>query len=85
MSEWDVLLAIHYFVELRSLANNAKIRSSLKFQLIPYKVIQLFYASQELAIFVKPLITIIKAIFTTNIQISIDIFSCNAFLCKHFF
>ena len=34
MSEWDVLLAIHNFSELKSLADNAKIRSLLKFLLI---------------------------------------------------
>ena len=36
MSKWDVLLAIHNFSELKSLANNAKIRSSLKYLLIRY-------------------------------------------------
>ena len=36
MSKGDVLLAIHNFSELKSLANNAKIRSLLKFLLIQY-------------------------------------------------
>ena len=36
MSKWGVLLAIQNFSELESLANNAKIRSSLKFLLIRY-------------------------------------------------
>ena len=34
MSKQNVLLAIHNFSEMESLANNAKIRSSLKFLLI---------------------------------------------------
>ena len=34
MSKRDVLLAIHSIRELKSLINNAKIRSSLKFPLI---------------------------------------------------
>ena len=34
MSKRDVLLMIHNFSELKSLANNAKIRSSLKFVLL---------------------------------------------------
>ena len=34
MSKWDVLLVILNFRELSSLANNAKIRSSLKFLLV---------------------------------------------------
>ena len=33
MFKWDVLLVIHNFSELKSLTNNAKIRSSLKFLL----------------------------------------------------
>ena len=36
MSKRDVLLVIHNFSELKSLANNAKIRPSLKFLLIQY-------------------------------------------------
>ena len=36
ISKLDVLLVIHYLSELKSLANNAKIRSSLKFLLIQY-------------------------------------------------
>ena len=36
MSRRDVLLAIHNFSELKSLANNAKIKSLLKFLLIRY-------------------------------------------------
>ena len=38
ISKQDVLLAIHNFRELKSLANNAKIRSLLKFQLIKIPV-----------------------------------------------
>ena len=38
MSKLDVFLAIHNFSELKSLASNAKIRSSLKFLLIRYKI-----------------------------------------------
>ena len=34
MSKWEALLAIHNFSELKSLAYNAKIRTSLKFLLI---------------------------------------------------
>ena len=37
MYKWDLLQAIHNFSELKSLANNAKIRSSLKFLLIGIK------------------------------------------------
>ena len=33
MSKWEALLAIHNFSELKSLAYNAKIRTSLKFYL----------------------------------------------------
>ena len=36
MSKRDILLAIHNFSELNNLANNAKIRSSLKFLLKRY-------------------------------------------------
>ena len=36
MFKWDALLAIHNFGELKRLANNAKIRSSLKCLLIWY-------------------------------------------------
>ena len=36
MSKWDVLLAIHNLSGLKSLANNAKNRSSLKYLLIRY-------------------------------------------------
>ena len=39
ISKWDVFLAKHKFSELKSLANNAKIRSSLKFLLIRYIVV----------------------------------------------
>ena len=38
MFEQDVLLAIHTFTELKRLANNTKIRSSLKFLLIRYVI-----------------------------------------------
>ena len=38
MSKQDALLAIHNFSELKSLANNGKIRSSLKFLLIRYHI-----------------------------------------------
>ena len=37
MPKPDVLLAIHNFSELKSLANDTKIRPSLKFLLIQYK------------------------------------------------
>ena len=37
MSNRNVLLAIHNFSEVKSLANNAKIRSSLKLLLIRYQ------------------------------------------------
>ena len=37
MSKRDVLLPIHNFSDLKSLANNAKIRSSLKILLIWYR------------------------------------------------
>ena len=33
ISKWDVLWVIHNFIELKSLANNAKIRFLLKFLL----------------------------------------------------
>ena len=36
MFKQDVLFEIHSFIDLKSLANNAKIRSSLKFLLIQY-------------------------------------------------
>ena len=39
MSKWGVLLVIQNFSELDSLANNAKIRSSLKFLLIRYMTV----------------------------------------------
>ena len=42
MFKRDVLLAIHNFRELKSLANNAKIRSSLKFLLIRYFILPRF-------------------------------------------
>ena len=38
MSKGNVLLAIHNFSEMKSLANNAKIRSSLKFLRIRYDI-----------------------------------------------
>ena len=38
ISKWDVLLAIFNLSELKNLANNAKIGSSLKFLLIRYAV-----------------------------------------------
>ena len=38
MIKWGVLFAIHNFSDLKSLANNAKIRSSLKFLLKQYVV-----------------------------------------------
>lgn len=36
MSKQDVMLALHNFSKLKTLAYNAKIRPSLKFQVIPY-------------------------------------------------
>ena len=36
MSKWDALLAIHNFTEQKSLSDNAKIRSSLKFHVLWY-------------------------------------------------
>ena len=44
MSKRDVLLAKHNFSEMKSLANNARIRSSLKFLLI-YGISIVPYAS----------------------------------------
>ena len=44
MSKRDVLLAKHNFIELKSLTNNARIRSSLKFLLI-YGISIVPYAS----------------------------------------
>ena len=41
MSKRDVLLAIHNFSELKSLAKNAKIRSAQKFLLLGYEKIRL--------------------------------------------
>ena len=38
ISKWGVLIVIHNFRELKNLANNAKIRSSFKFQLIWCKI-----------------------------------------------
>ena len=40
ISKRDLFLGIHNFKELRSLADNAKVRSSLKFLLIRYKLIE---------------------------------------------
>ena len=42
MFKRDVLLAIHNLRELKSIANNAKIRSSLKFLLIRYFILPKF-------------------------------------------
>ena len=44
MSKQGVFLPIHNFSGLKSLANNAKIRTSLKFLLIQYKDWIVFYA-----------------------------------------
>ena len=47
MSKRDVLLMIHNFSELKSLANNAKIRSSLKFVLLQQDRFFLDYLSRS--------------------------------------
>ena len=51
MSERDVLLAIYKFSELKSFANNAKIKSSLKFILVRYEPLILTISQ-----FIEPLI-----------------------------
>ena len=53
MSKQDVLLAIHNCSEMKSLANNAKIRSSLKFLLIELVGNLFLYRQCELKILKK--------------------------------
>ena len=62
MSKRDVLLAILNSSELKNLANNAKIRSSLKFLLIRY--------SYNLGLFVHE-IQKIKEMMNTSIQLCV--------------